>query len=209
MRMGILGGSFNPVHEGHLALASSAFSELNLDKLYFVPSCLTPLKNGKDLLSAEARLSLLKKALKPYPDFSISECEIERGGMSYTVDTLLFFKKKYPAAKLYFLTGLDSLESLPRWKSVDRIFKLCHFVVAARPGYRWEETKYPVLRMPFEALDVSATSIRRAVLSGKSLDGWVPPSIQGDLKKAFTRVKTAPAEKKAKKGDRTSKRRRS
>ena len=167
MRVGILGGSFNPVHAGHLALATAAYSELNLDQLHFVPSFQNPLKESRALLPADTLLKLLRKALKPYPFFSLSTCEIDRKGKSYTIDTLRYFRKKSGKdAKLYFVTGMDSLETLPRWKSVAEIFKQCHFVVAARPGYRWKETKYPVMRMPFDALAISSSQIRKKTKGG-------------------------------------------
>ena len=162
MRIGILGGSFNPVHAGHLALAKFAHSELNLDHVYFVPSFETPLKSKKELLPAPLRVKFLKKALKSRPEFSVSTCEIDRQGKSYTIDTLKYFHKKIgKKAVLYFLTGMDSLQSISRWKSVEQIFKLCRFVVASRPGFRSEETKFPILQMPFDPLDISSSRIRR------------------------------------------------
>ncbi len=185
-RVGILGGSFNPVHRGHLALADFALSELNLEHVYFVPSFQTPLKSEKELLPAPARLKFLKKALKPYPNFSVSTCEMDRGGKSYTVDTLRHFHKTFQEKTvLYFLTGMDSLRNLAKWKSVDQIFKLCRFVVATRPGYRWEETEYPVIRMPFEALDISSSRVRRDFKSGKISENLVPDEISEDVKKYY------------------------
>ena len=182
MRIGIFGGSFNPVHEGHLALARFAYSELNLEKLYFVPSYETPLKVKKELLPADFRLKLLKKAIKACPEFSISTCEMDRQGKSYTIDTLRYFQKKSGKnAKIFFLTGMDSLENLSRWKSVDQIFKLCRFVVATRPGYAPQHTKFPVLWMPFEALDVSSRRIRRHIEARESIKGLVPQGIIKDL----------------------------
>ncbi len=168
MRVGILGGSFNPVHAGHLALAQFAHSELNLDHVYFVPSSETPLKSQKELLPAALRVKLLKKALKDQPEFSVSTCEIDRGGKSYTVDTLKHFHKKIGKKTVfYFLTGMDSLQNLSRWKSVEQIFKLCRFVVASRPGFRPQDSKFPILQMPFDALDISSSRIRRGMRSNR------------------------------------------
>ena len=182
MRVGVFGGSFNPVHRGHLALAEFAFSELNLDHLYFVPSFLNPLKPRKDLLPAEVRVRLLKKALKGHSGFSVSTCEIDRGGKSYTVDTLKYFHQKSgKQAQIYFLTGMDTLKNISLWKSPDRLFKLCRFVVATRPGYAWEETKYPVIRMPFEALRISSSEIRNRLKKHKPVNGLVPGEIVKDL----------------------------
>lgn len=169
MRIGILGGSFNPVHEGHLALARFAHSHLNLDHVYFVPSFETPLKSQKDLLPAPLRVKLLQKALKNRPEFSVSTCEIDREGKSYTVDTLKYFHKKLgQEAVLYFLTGMDSLRNLSRWKSVGQIFKLCRFVVASRPGFKRMDTKFPILEMPFDAPDISSSEIRKNLKGGST-----------------------------------------
>ena len=182
MRIGIFGGSFNPVHLGHLRLAEFASSELNLDHLYFVPTFQSPLKPEKELLPAEIRVKLLQKALKPYPHFSVSDCEIKRGGKSYTVDTLKYFRAKLgPKAQIYFLTGLDALKDLGRWKSSGQIFRLCRFVVATRPGYRWRETKYPVIRLPFEALEVSSSQIRNRLKTRRPVRELVPEEIISDL----------------------------
>ena len=184
MRLGILGGSFNPVHRGHLSLAKFAFSELNLDRLYFVPSCQPPLKSAKDLLPAALRLRLLEKATKLYPQFHVSDCEIRRGGKSYIVDTLKYFRQKYgKSERIYFITGMDALENIARWKSPEKIFKLCRFVAATRPGHSARKTEYPVTILPFEALEISSSEIRKRLKAGKSVDGLAPEEILADLKK--------------------------
>ncbi len=202
-RIGILGGSFNPVHEGHLALARFAYSELNLDRIYFVPASQSPLKATRDVLPADLRVKLLQKALKKYPNFSVSTCEIDRGGKSYTVDTLRFLHRQSKEKSVfYFLAGMDCLETLPQWKSVDQIFKLCRFVVATRPGYDWEETQFPIIRLPFEALDVSSSQLRRRLGSGLTVEGLIPKEIQLDLQKFYAKTKV-------KKGVSSSKRKKS
>ena len=128
-RIGILGGSFNPIHQGHLALASYAQSELNLDKVYFVPSFQTPLKDPRSLLPAPLRARLVERAIRPHPRFKLSEVELKRKGRSYTVDTLRFFKKRLGAkAQLYFLAGADNAKTFSRWKSPQQVLKLCRFV---------------------------------------------------------------------------------
>ncbi|OGW80954.1 MAG: nicotinate (nicotinamide) nucleotide adenylyltransferase [Omnitrophica bacterium RIFCSPHIGHO2_02_FULL_51_18] len=169
MRIGIFGGSFNPVHEGHLALAKAAMSELNLNRVIFVPSYKTPLKAKEGLRPAPLRVRLLKRAIRRQPFFSVSLCEILRQGESFTVDTLRYFKKKFGRQTvLYFLTGADNLNTLPRWKSVKEIFRLCRFVVMTRPGYKLRQnTRRPVLYVPFAALEVSSTALRKQ-LSGLS-----------------------------------------
>ena len=161
-RIGVFGGSFNPVHRGHLKLAAEALSELNLEKIYFVPSFITPLKDPKKLLPRQVRLRLLKKALKGNPRFKISLCEMQRKGPSYTVDTLRHFKKTLGSGNtLYFLAGADTLKTIHRWKSPEKIFKLCRFVVADRPGHRIKKIPAGMLHMPLDALAISSTQIRK------------------------------------------------
>ncbi len=175
MRIGIFGGSFNPVHNGHLKLAAHAFSELNLDRLIFVPSFHTPLKEKENLLPAGMRLRLLRAAVKKYPGFFVSDCEVRRGGKSFTVETLRFFKKKFGKdATLFFLTGADVLDNLSRWKSLDKVLELSRFVVASRPGAVFKKTNAPVLWMPFEALDISASDIRKRLETKRDIHSLVP-----------------------------------
>ena len=192
MRLGVFGGSFNPVHAGHLALARHAQSELNLDHVFFVPARQSPLKPSQALMPAEFRLKLLAKALERSPGFSVSDCEIQRGGVSYTVDTLRFFSKQFGArAVIYFLCGADSLDQLDKWKSTDQIFGLCRFVAVTRPGFRWKETGFPVIRLPMDPIDVSSSRIRARLKKGESLDsknnrregkhfGWSSKEKQGN-----------------------------
>ena len=130
MRIGIFGGSFNPVHKGHLKLAQNALSELSLNQIFFVPSYKAPLKAHEKLLSNALRVKLLKAALKGKPHFKLSLCELNRKGTSYTIDTLRFFRKKHGKdTVLFFLSGGDTSGSLRRWKSWKQVLKLCHFVL--------------------------------------------------------------------------------
>ncbi len=157
-RIGIFGGSFSPVHDGHLWLARQAREELGLERVIFVPSNQTPLKEKRPLYSTSARIRLLKQALQPFSYFSLSLCEVQRKGVSYTVDTLKYFRKK--SAKndmLFFLSGSDVLTQLPRWKQVSDVMRLCRFVVMARPGYPWTKSPYPVIRLISAAPDISST----------------------------------------------------
>ncbi len=175
MRIGVFGGSFNPVHQGHIRLADEAFSELNLDKLYFVPSRENPLKKKDMLLPETTRIRLLRAAIGQRQNIFVSLCEIRRKGPSFTVDTLKFFRKKFgKEAVLYCLCGADILPDIERWKSPDKIFKLCWFVVMTRPGYGFQKSKRPVLYLPFSAIDMSSSEIRRRLKSGQSIRSLVP-----------------------------------
>ncbi len=164
------------MHLGHLKLARAAQAELNLDKLFFVPSHQTPLKSGRELLPVSLRVKLLRAALRNEAHFSISLYETKRKGASFTVDTLRAFRKKFgKRAVLYFLAGADTLENLSRWKSLPEVLRLCRFVVWSRPGARVGRIPDGVIYMPFDALEVSASEIRRRLVSGKSVKGLVPP----------------------------------
>ena len=163
MRIGVLGGTFDPVHAGHLKLALAAFSQLNLNKVVFVPSRQNPLKPKAPATPSAVRVRLLRSAIWSYPFFEVSGCELRRKGRSFTVDTLKYFKRKHGSrAVLYFLAGADTARDLRRWRSFDRIRKLSRFVVATRPGFRAARLPAGVLSMPFDALDVSSTRIRRS-----------------------------------------------
>ena len=186
MRIGIFGGSFNPVHRGHLCLARAAASELNLDRVIFVPSFQNPLKRKEELLPSALRTQLLRAAIKDHPGFSVSLCEIKRKGPSFTVDTLKYFKKKFGRrTTLYFLSGADALKTLRCWKSVDEIFKLCRFVVMTRPGYSMKKSPRSILQAPFAALPISSSEVRRRLKRGQALGGLVPQGTAKLLKKYF------------------------
>ncbi len=151
------------MHAGHLKLASDAMSELNLDRIYFVPSYKTPLKNNAQMMPWAGRVERLRKTLKKYPGFSVCLCEIRRKGASYTVDTLKFFKKKFgKKSALYFLSGADTLRNFRRWKAPAEIMKLSRFVVFSRPGFGLMKQALPegALYVPMDALAISSTQIR-------------------------------------------------
>ena len=173
-RIGIFGGSFNPVHRGHLALASYAVSELNLDKVFFVPAHQNPLKKMEvrhaALLPSSLRMSLLRKAIRGTPKFSVSDIELKRKGISYTVDTLRFFNRKFgKKTQLFFLAGADQLKNFSRWKSPEEVLKLCRFVVATRPGSRLSTGDKRILRMPMPPIDISSSDIRKKLNSPRPL----------------------------------------
>ncbi len=187
MRIGIFGGSFNPVHDGHLKLAERAAEELNLDRVIFVPSYQTPLKT-ETLFPAFLRVKLLRIALKEYPRFSVSPCEIRRGGLSFTVDTLKFFKKKFGnKATLYFLAGADTLKRLSRWKSLGAVLTLCRFVVMTRPGSSLGQTRPPggVSFLALDALPISSSDIRKRLSQGKTVSRWMPREAAAVLSRYF------------------------
>ena len=186
MRIGIFGGSFNPVHRGHLKLAREALSELDLQKIFFVPTGRTPFREKEALLPAALRVRLLKQALRGERRFRVSTCEISRPGASYTVDTLKYFKKKFgKRSVLYFLSGADTLKSLPRWKSPAEVLRLCRFVVMSRPGHRARRMPKEICFLPFDALPISSSDVRKKLRQGQPVGRLVPPGTEKSLKAAF------------------------
>ena len=183
-RIGIFGGSFNPVHRGHLALASYACSELNLDKVYFVPAYRNPLCTKDELLPGAFRSSLIKKSIRAYPKFSVSDLELKRGKISYTVDTLRAFKKRFGRnTQLYFLAGADTPRHFSRWKSPREVLKLCRFVVLSRSGSKLKTGDGRFLWLPMPPIDVSSSGIRRKLEQGKKVGGFLPKEIEKEVQR--------------------------
>ena len=177
MRIGILGGTFDPIHEGHLALGRAAVKQLELDRLIFVPAFRHPLeqKESNTVAPAQARLEMVKLVTKEESGFEVSDCEIKREGISYTIDTLRSFREEYPKPnELFFVTGGDWGKNLDQWKDIDTIFSLAHFVVAKRPGYDTKRLPKGVEFLDFVPLDISSTEVRNQLRKGSSLASLVP-----------------------------------
>ena len=127
-RIGILGGTFNPIHIGHLAMAQTALEQGRLDLVYFVPCYTPPHKRMAKLVSARDRLAMVRQAVQGNPGFMVSDCEIVRQGKSYSVDTARYFQDRFPKAKLFWIVGADSFQQLPAWKAIDEISKIVTFI---------------------------------------------------------------------------------
>lgn len=133
--IGILGGTFDPVHYGHLVAAQYAAYGFNLDRVIFMPAAHPPHKNAADVLEAKHRLAMLQLAIADNPVFEMSTLEIDRSGVSYTIDTIESMRRAYTDADLFFIMGMDSLYILDTWKDVQRLVTLCRFIVVTRPNY--------------------------------------------------------------------------
>lgn len=177
MKIGILGGTFNPIQIGHLIVAEEARERLSLDKIIFVPTFLPPHKDKSDIAPASARLCMVKLAIEGNKYFSASSIEIIRDGRSFTIDTLKEFKKKYPQDELYFIIGSDLLKYLEEWKDLDEIIKLVKFIVVTRPGYPLEKIPAYIKTMEIRAVDVSAFEIRQRIKEDKSFRYLVPEAV--------------------------------
>lgn len=177
MKIGILGGTFNPIHIGHLILAEEVREKLGLDKVIFVPAYLPPHKDNSDIAAAGARFAMLELAIKGNRYFSVSDAEIKRDGRSYTIDTVREFKKTYPADELYFITGSDLLKYLDEWKDLGEIIKMVKFIVGTRPGYPLEKIPSYISTVAIRAVDVSAFEIRACIKGNKSFRYLVPEAV--------------------------------
>lgn len=176
-KVGILGGTFNPVHAGHLLLAEGIREKLSLDRVLFIPCCFPPHKNSVKLAPSKDRLAMVRLAIKGNPYFKVSNKEIKREGKSYSIDTLEDLYRMYKGdAKLFFLMGSDNLSGLKKWKSIDRLIRLCTLVTAIRPGYK---TKYPGVKVvDIPTLPISSTNIRHLINQGKTIKYLVPESVR-------------------------------
>lgn len=177
MKIGILGGTFNPIHIGHLILAEEVREKLRLDKIIFVPSYLPPHKDGIDIANAGHRHTMVGLAIKNNKYFMVSDIEIERDGRSYTIDTLKEFKRIYPGEELHFIIGSDLLKYLEEWKDLEDIIKLVKFIVATRPGYPLEKIPSHITTIPIRAVDISGFEVRRCIKGGKSFRYLVPEAV--------------------------------
>lgn len=138
-RIGILGGTFNPIHFGHLAAAEEVRERLKLDLVLFIPSCLPPHKQEEEIPSAAHRLEMVRLAIAGNSRFALSDIEVKRQGRSYTIDTIEQLDDVYENAELFFITGVDSFLEILTWKQWEHLLSLCAFVVLSRPGYRFSD----------------------------------------------------------------------
>jgi len=188
-KTGIYGGSFDPVHLGHIKVAESAMQALSLDRVIFIPSGTPPHKMNKTLASAKDRFNMVKKAIEGYDSFFVSDIEINREKPCYSYETFGELKEMYPDDELYFIIGSDSLLSLHSWKNPDILSKLCTFIVVNREDEsNIDEVKKEQARLnevfgtksvlvDIEKIDISSTGVRNAVREGALTDKMVSPSV--------------------------------
>jgi nicotinate-nucleotide adenylyltransferase len=191
MRIGIFGGTFNPVHFGHLLLAEASREQRGLDEVWFMPAAVAPHKQDQQTAPAADRLEMLKLAAGGNEAFHVSEIELQRGGVSYTVDTLEAVQAAKPDAELYLLIGADTLHDLPNWRNPRRVCELALPTVVARPGFgplnydllapfvepvRLDQVRELRVEMPL--IELSSREIRARVAAGKSIRYQTPRAVE-------------------------------
>ncbi len=184
MKVGIFGGTFNPPHIGHLIVAEFVREEAELDKIIFVPCASPPLKQNLNYLSQlaepEHRFEMVKIAIKGNPFFEVSDIEIKRGGVSYTIDTINQMLERFPSYNFYLLIGADQFKNFHLWREPDEIVKKVQLIVFNRPGFDIPESRFsPFAKfIAVPNIDVSASAIRFKVRNGKSIKYLVPPEVE-------------------------------
>ena len=185
MRVGVLGGTFDPVHLGHLAIAEEVRIKLDLDRVIFIPAGQPRLRADEYLTPAIDRLRMVELATGDNPHFQVCDIEIQRSGPTYTVDTLVELGQRFgPDTSLYFIVGADILGQFHRWKDPEKVLDACHLVVVSRPGHQdadWPEwfqgadsSKDKVTQLEIPMVDISGTEIRRRASLGESVRHLVP-----------------------------------
>lgn len=175
--IGILGGTFDPVHNGHLAVAEAALHQLALVRLLFVPNSHSPLKSAGPGASFTDRVAMLRLAVAGQNAFEISEIEGRRGGVSYTIDTVRELSALYPDSVLHLVIGADALGEFPMWREHQQIRQLAQLAYVERPGSPAADHSIPAQRLAMTPCDVSSTDIRARVRRGLSIDALVPAAV--------------------------------
>jgi len=173
-KIGIYGGTFDPVHHAHLILARDALETLGLDEVIFVPAAVSPLKKAAPVASGELRLAMLRAAIKGEPKFAADNCELSRPPPSFTIDTVEEIRRRNNYAAIYCLIGEDNVDTLTKWHRFAELEKMVHFVVLDRRGQPASHC-YSVID---RKIDISATEIRTRVASGRSIRYLVPSTVE-------------------------------
>ena len=179
-KIGIFGGSFDPPHLGHLIIAEMARRELLLDIVYFVPAFMPPHKLGNHQSTARDRLSMTRRAIREIPGLGISDVELKRRGISFTVDTVRAFRRRFPEAELHLIIGSDSLMQFHTWRSPQTILQESSLAVYRRPGWPRRRSRVPAEKITWlhgPVMRISSTEIRRRVQTGKPIEDMVRKNV--------------------------------
>lgn len=188
-KLGIIGGTFNPIHYGHLIAAEFAREAFDLDRIVFVPSARPPHKDLGDILASHHRLAMVQMAVQDNPFFCVSTLEIDRKGLSYSVETVSAMQRMHPGASLYFILGIDAFMLIDTWKDIGRLAGICSLIVVTRPGYElnpgddcfagipllmWQ--KMEVIAIP--GFEISSSTIRERAARGKTIRYLLPSVVE-------------------------------
>ena len=176
-RIGILGGTFDPVHVGHLILAACAREQLQADRILLIPNFHSPLKASEPVAAFADRLAMLRLAIDNVEGFSASDIEGRRGGISFTIDTLHVLQSENPGARFDLILGQDSLAEFPLWKDHSTILQMAEIAVVERTGASNPASPIPSTRIHMPRVDISSTLIRQAINARRSIDFFVPPAV--------------------------------
>jgi nicotinate-nucleotide adenylyltransferase len=208
-RIGLLGGTFNPVHRGHIRAAKTVAGSFKLDKILFMPAYMPPHKEKEGIAEAKHRWVMVKEAVAPYPRLVPSSLEIDMGGPSYSINTIRKIKQKFQVDRLFFILGVDAFLEIETWKNYREVLKSCDFIVLSRPGYHLREAagilngrykekmtyveetakidiktcgKFKFFLFEMNSLDISSSEIRIRLKQGESITGLVPLKVEKYIK---------------------------
>jgi nicotinate-nucleotide adenylyltransferase len=180
-KTGLLGGSFDPVHAGHLIIALDAMEALGLDEVFFIPAAQAPLKQTHPGAEPHHRKAMLDAAVADEPAYQILDCELEAGGISYTIDTVRSLCQKYPDRRFFWILGEDQLQKLEKWKDIDELCHLVEFIVLDRPGHSMmrpiEIPEFRCHRISGHLFSISSSEIRERITNGKSVREFLPTNV--------------------------------
>ncbi|AQS59933.1 nicotinate-nucleotide adenylyltransferase [Desulforamulus ferrireducens] len=185
----LMGGTFDPIHYGHLVVAEEVRQQFSLSKVLFIPAARPPHKTDKIISDPIHRVNMTRLAIASNPYFDVSTLEVERQGLSYTIDTVKEIKKIYGVEKVYFITGADAVLEILSWKNAEELLSICTFIAATRPGYDLHQLADTLKLLPKEvlknilplevpALSISSSDIRRRVKEGKSIKYLLPEAVE-------------------------------
>ncbi|MED1205061.1 nicotinate-nucleotide adenylyltransferase [Heyndrickxia acidicola] len=175
-QIGIVGGTFNPPHLGHLIIANEVLHALDLEEIRFMPNHVPPHKEKLKNITDEERIKMLTLSIKDHPQFKLETIEMERSGPSYTYDTIMLLKNREPDVDFYFIIGADMIEYLPKWHKIDELVKQVTFVGVNRPSHS-SDTEFPILHIEIPEINLSSTLIRERLSENRSVKYLLKDSV--------------------------------
>ena len=180
-KVGLLGGTFNPPHMGHLMMANEVFHALELDEIRFMPNSIPPHKKARHDASVDERIEMVERSIAPYPYFCTELYEVQKGGVSYSYETLAALCAREPNVKFYFIIGGDMVDSLHTWYRIEELVKLVQFVGVRRPGTE-AKTDFPVIMVEVPQIDLSSTLIRERLATGGTVTFLLPKTVESFIR---------------------------